>query len=127
MLEESLGAAVFVPRNPLLYVLEGSVRMAPDRMRITAQLIDAETGHHVWAERYDRKIEDLFDLQDEITQRIAAIIEPEIEKSERRRSTIRQPMNLDAWECYQRGMLFLYEYTREGNSQATPLAGLQDA
>jgi adenylate cyclase len=100
------------------YVLEGSVRMAGSRVRITAQLIDAETGHHVWADKYDRELEDIFALQDEITQRIAAVIEPELQKSERKRNAIRQPMNLGAWECYQRGMSFLYEFTRDGTAQA---------
>ena len=100
------------------YVLEGSVRRGGSRVRISAQLIDAETGHHLWTERYDRELEDIFELQDEIAQRIAAIIEPELEKVERNRTVARQPMNLDAWDCYQRGMSFLYEFTRDGNAKA---------
>lgn len=63
------------------YVLEGSVRRAGDRVRITAQLIDAENGTHVWAERYDRQLADVFAVQDEISRRIAAVLEPEDRKS----------------------------------------------
>ncbi len=86
------------------YVIEGSVRKAGNRVRVTAQLINAETGHHVWAERYDREIEDFFDLQDEITQQIAAVIAPELDRAEQLRSIEKRPESLDAWECYQRGM-----------------------
>ena len=68
------------------YVIEGSVRKGGERVRITVQLIDAESGHHVWAERYDRNIDDIFALQDEITERIAATVEPELERAERRRT-----------------------------------------
>jgi adenylate cyclase len=100
------------------YILEGSVRNAGNRIRVTAQLINSETGHHVWAERYDRDIEDIFQLQDDITQHIAAIIEPELGKAERNRMSVRQPITLDAWDCLQRGMSFLYEFTADGNANA---------
>src|SRR5262249_39783478 len=69
------------------YVLEGSVRRSGDRVRISAQLIDGESGNHVWAEKYDRKLEDFFDLQDEMTQVIAAKVEPEFAKAEQKRAT----------------------------------------
>ena len=88
------------------YVIEGSVRRTGKRRRISAQLINSETGHHVWADRYDRDIEDFFDLQDEITQQIAAVIAPELDRAEQLRSVEKRPENLDAWECYQRGMAF---------------------
>ena len=97
------------------YVLEGSVRKAGERLRISAQLIDARTGHHVWADKYDRKLEDIFEIQDEITLRIAAIIEPTLENAELKRAETRQQENLDAWTSYQRGMSHLYEFTKEGN------------
>jgi len=100
------------------YVMEGSVRTAGKRMRIVAQLIDAETGHHIWSERYDREIEDIFALQDEITNAIANIIEPELSRIEIRRTATRQPMNLDAWECYQRGMGLLGEFSKDSNAQS---------
>jgi adenylate cyclase len=64
------------------YVLEGSVRKAADRIRVTAQLIDATTGAHVWAERYDRKSEDIFALQDEVTLSVVAVIEPSLRQAE---------------------------------------------
>lgn len=100
------------------YVLEGSVRKAGSRVRINAQLIDAETGHHIWAEKFDRDIDDLFELQDEITHYLAAIVEPEINKTEQRRITPDRPNSLAAWELYQRGMAFLDRWTQEDNERA---------
>jgi adenylate cyclase len=96
------------------YVLEGSVRKAGKRLRITAQLIDAQTGHHVWAERFDRQLEDIFDIQDEITNRIAATIVPELEHFEHRRSTIKRTEDLNAWDYYLRGMETFHDETCEG-------------
>ena len=90
------------------YVLEGSVRTAGGRVRITAQLVDGESGNHVWAESYDREIEDIFAVQDEITQTVVGSIEPELEKAERNKAAILQPDSLTAWELYQRGMWHLY-------------------
>ena len=86
------------------YVIEGSVRKSGNRLRVTAQLINTDTGHHVWADRYDRDIEDFFDLQDEITRQISAVIAPELDRAEQLRSVEKRPENLDAWECYQRGI-----------------------
>jgi adenylate cyclase len=81
------------------YVLEGSVRKAGNRVRITAQLIDAETGHHLWAERFDRDVEDLFAVQDEVTQRIVATLAPTVEASERKRARgTDRTDNLDAYD-----------------------------
>jgi adenylate cyclase len=68
------------------YVLEGSVRKAGNRIRVTAQLIDATSGLHVWADRYDRELQDIFDLQDEITRTIVARVEPEVAAAERDRA-----------------------------------------
>ena len=96
------------------YVLEGSVRTAGDRVRISAQLIDGATGDHVWAEKYDRKLDNFFDLQDEITQAIAAKVEPEFAKAEQRRVAQKPPTTLASWECYQRGVAALDEVTKEG-------------
>ncbi len=103
------------------YVVEGSVRKAGSRVRVTCQLINAETGHHVWAERYEREIEDVFALQDEITQRIAAVIEPTIERSERQRIGVKPTSDLAAWEYCLRGYSHLYELTNETNEQARDL------
>ncbi|SLN74131.1 Transcriptional regulator HilA [Roseovarius albus] len=92
------------------YVLEGSVRKAGNRVRVTVQLIEAATGNHVWAERYDRQIEDIFDLQDEMTNTIVGAIEPELSAAERKRVAAKAPENLDAWESYQRGVWHMWKY-----------------
>jgi len=100
------------------YVIEGSVRKAADRVRITAQLIDATTGRHVWAERYDRQLEDIFKLQDEMAQTIVGAVEPELSAAERERAARKPPENLDAWETYQRGLWHLWNFTKEDNAEA---------
>src|SRR5262249_5344024 len=86
------------------YVLEGSVRRGGNRVRITAQLIDAITGNHMWGERYDRDLTDVFAIQDEITDAIVIAIEPAVADMERRRAVRKPPESLDAWEAYQRGL-----------------------
>ncbi len=101
-----------------LFVLEGSVRKAGNRVRVTAQLVNAETGHHIWAERYDRDLDDIFALQDEITRQIATIIEPAIERSEHQRITTKPPSDLTAWEFCVRGYGLIHELTRETNEMA---------
>ncbi len=103
------------------YVLEGSVRKAGTRVRVTAQLIDAATGHHEWAERYDREMEDIFDLQDEITQIIAGALEPELNAVERERAVHKSPENLDAWELYQRALWHMGSYENDKVSTAIGL------
>jgi adenylate cyclase len=103
------------------YVLEGSVRKAGSRIRITAQLIDALTGHHIWAERYDRKLNDIFDLQDEITQTIVATIEPELSAKEREAAARKPPENLDAWEIFQRAMWYFYGFEKDQHPVAIEL------
>jgi adenylate cyclase len=100
------------------YVLEGSVRKAGDRVRITAQLIDAETGNHLWAERYDRQLADIFEMQDEISHRIASILGPELHRVETKRAAAVRPKHLNAWDCCLRGMALLDELTAQGNAQA---------
>jgi len=95
------------------FVLEGSVRKAGNRVRVTVQLIDAETGHHVWAERYDREMEDIFDLQDEMVRVIASALEPELSAFERERAVSKSPDNLDAWELYQRALWYMWTYETE--------------
>ena len=86
------------------YVLEGSVRRVANRVRITAQLVDGGTGNHIWADRYDRDLEDIFAVQDEITQVVVGTIEPALARAEQERASVKAPANLDAWETYQRGM-----------------------
>jgi len=103
------------------YVLEGSVRKAGSRVRISAQLIDAQTGNHVWAERYDRELADIFDLQDEMTATIVGAIEPELGSAERARAKRKPPDNLDAWDRYQRGLWHFWRYTRDDIDEAERL------
>jgi len=100
------------------YVLEGSVRKSGNRLRINAQLIDTASGHHVWAERFDRDLEDVFALQDEITERIAVALEPALGKAELRRSIAKPPDNLDAWDYLLRGRSHLNDFTKEGTAKA---------
>ena len=92
------------------YIVEGSVRRAGNRVRITAQLVEAETGNHVWAQRYDRDLEDIFAVQDEVTQAIVTAIEPELATAERQRAHRKPAESLDAWETYQRGLWHLFRY-----------------
>ncbi len=103
------------------YVLEGSVRKGGNRIRFTAQLIDATTGNHIWAERYDRELEDVFAVQDEITEAIVAAIAPEISAVELKRAERKPPGNLDAWDIYQRGLAVYYTTTEEGLESAIEL------
>jgi len=93
------------------YVLEGSVRKSGDRIRVTAQLVEAETGKHVWAERYDRDLADIFALQDEITETVTIAIGPAIAGAEQHRALRKPPGSLDAWAAYQRGLWHLSKYT----------------
>jgi adenylate cyclase len=88
------------------YVLEGSLRKAGNRVRVTAQLIEADTGTHVWAERYDRPIGDIFDLQDELTLNVVAAIEPSVRQAEIERAKRKRPENLDAYDLYLRALPF---------------------
>jgi adenylate cyclase len=88
------------------YVLEGGVRRSGERVRVTAQLIEAETGNHIWAERYDRNVAEVFALQDEITAAVMAAIIPAVIDAEQRRAMRKPPETLGAWETYQRGLWF---------------------
>jgi adenylate cyclase len=103
------------------YVLEGSVRKSGRRVRVTAQLIRADTGHHIMAERYDRDLIDLFELQDEIVRAIAGAIEPELLKFERERIADQPQHNEDAYELYQRGLWHHYRHTKQDNVEAEAL------
>jgi adenylate cyclase len=103
------------------YVLEGSVRKAGGRVRITAQLIDAATGHHLWAERFDRELADIFAVQDEVTGRIVATLAGKLAESERRRARSGQTENLEAYDCVLRGRELWERFTPEDNRQARRL------
>jgi TolB-like protein/Tfp pilus assembly protein PilF len=103
------------------YLLEGSVRKAADRVRITAQLIEAATGAHLWAGRYDRDLADAFLVQDEITGSVVGAIEPELRKAERQRANRKSPETINAWDQYMRGMWRFYQSTAEDNAAAEAL------
>ncbi len=98
------------------YVLEGSLRKAGNRIRVTAQLVEAEIGKHVWAERYDRDLADIFAVQDEITEAVTIAIAPAIAHAEQQRAMRKPPGSLDAWSAYQRGLWHLAKFSLEGNA-----------
>jgi adenylate cyclase len=100
------------------YVLEGSVRKGGNRVRVTAQLIDAASSAHVWAERYDRDVSDVFAVQDEITASVAGVIEPTLADVEQQRVLRKPPERLDAWEAYQRGLWHFNKFGPEENQTA---------
>jgi adenylate cyclase len=95
------------------YVLEGSVRKAGQRVRITGQLIDALTGTHLWADRFDGSLEDIFDLQDKVAVSVAGVIEPALQSAEMRRSATRPTTDLSAYDLYLRALAALYPMTKE--------------
>ena len=103
------------------YVVEGSVRRGGDRLRVTAQLIEAATGAHVWADRWDRTLNDLFELQDELTQAIVTAVEPELGAHERRLARARPTESLTAWELCQRGWSLLADYSKPAYDEAEAL------
>jgi len=103
------------------YVLEGSLRKAGNRIRVTAQLVEAETGNHVWAERYDRDLADIFAVQDEITEAVTIAIAPAIAEAEQQRAMRKPPGSLDAWAAYQRGLWHLGKVTVEDFAVAQEL------
>jgi adenylate cyclase len=103
------------------YVLEGSVRKAGSRLRIAAQLIDAASGAHIWAERFDGALEDVFEFQDEVTEKVVGAIAPRVERAEMVRAWRRPPSNTDAYDCYLRGLACLSPMTVDGLEQALGL------
>jgi adenylate cyclase len=103
------------------YVLEGSLRKAGSQIRVTAQLIEADSGNHLWAERYDRDLSDIFAVQDEITAAVTIAVAPAIDAAERRRALRRPSENLDAWAAYQQGMWYRAKADPAANDQARNL------
>jgi TolB-like protein len=103
------------------YVVEGSVRKGGDRVRITAQLNDVTTGSHIWAERYDRDIADVFAVQDEITEAIVAAIEPQLYAAENFRAQRKAPDSMDAWDLVMRALSHYWRLTRQDNVVAQAL------
>jgi TolB-like protein len=103
------------------YVVEGSVRKGGDRVRITVQLNDVATGSHIWAERYDRDLSDVFALQDEITEAIVAAIEPQLYAAENFRAQRKPPDSMDAWDLVMRALSHYWRVTRQDNVVAQAL------
>lgn len=104
------------------YMVEGSLRMSPSRLRVTVQLIDAVNDRHVWAENYDRPTGDLFDLQDEITQAITGVLVPALTIAERERFQRENHPKLDAWSAYQKGLAHYYQpYSDENHAESRRL------
>ncbi len=103
------------------YVVEGSVQKAGDRVRINTQLIDATTGGQVWAERYDRELQDIFALQDEISQKIVQALEVELTQEEQARLTRKETSNIEAYEAFWRGEAAVWRFTKKANLQAQRL------
>src|SRR5262249_43452900 len=98
------------------YVLEGSIRKASNRVRVTGQLVDTFAGNHIWAQRYDRVLEDIFAVQEEVTHAIVAAIAPQITLAERSKATRRRPSSLSAYEIALRAWV----HAGEGNDKADP-------
>jgi TolB-like protein/Tfp pilus assembly protein PilF len=103
------------------YVVEGSVRKDGDRVRVTAQLNDVATGSHLWAERYDRDLADVFAVQDEITEAIVAAIEPQLYAAESFRARRKPPESRDAWDLVMRALSHYWRVTRQDNAAAQAL------
>jgi adenylate cyclase len=100
------------------YVLEGSLRKSGNRIRVTALLVEAETGKDVWAERYDRDLADIFLVQDEISEKVTTAVAPAVAAAELRRAMRKPPGSLDAWTAHQRGLWHLGKFTAEDNALA---------
>jgi TolB-like protein/class 3 adenylate cyclase len=103
------------------YVLEGSVRKATNRVRVTGQVIEAETGRHVWADRYDRTLDDVFAIQDELTMSVVAAIEPSLRQAEIERVKRKRPDNLDAYDLVLRAIPHVYPAMPDDAAKALPL------
>jgi adenylate cyclase len=103
------------------YVLEGSVRKANDRVRITAQLVDGTTGGHLWSERYDRPLKDIFVLQDEIRQKVVFALKVKLTPDEQERFRRAPTDNLEAYDSLSRGREYAYRFTKEAHAQALQL------
>ena len=100
------------------YVLEGSMRRAGQRVRVTSQLIDTSAGAHLWAECYDRDLTDIFAVQDDITSRVVAAIEPALSRAESQRVIAKRPEHIGAWDCCQRGFWHVHKGTATGGKVA---------
>lgn len=103
------------------YLIEGSIRRAGPRARVTAQLVDARTGHHVWAERWDRELADVFEIQDEIVEAVVSRVYPEVMRAERERVRKLDPAGLDVWDSVILARWYTNNFAREDNARAIAL------
>jgi tetratricopeptide (TPR) repeat protein len=103
------------------YLITGSVRKAGDRLRIGVQMVEADSGEHIWSDTYDRQLDDIFLVQDEITGTIAGHIDVEVSASERRRVLRRSTQNMGAWDCYHLGMAHYCKFTKSDHLEAQRL------
>jgi adenylate cyclase len=103
------------------YLLEGSVQKAGSRVRVSAQLVEGATGKQIWAERYDRDLVDIFEVQDEITANVVGAIEPELTRAEWERAKTKETENLDAWDYVVRAIALMMEFSDEGSMEAIKL------
>src|SRR5215831_11333383 len=116
-----LGAKQIAQELGVEYLIEGSVRKSGQKMRISAQLVDARSGKHIWAERYDLELNDVFAIQDEIAERVAGAIEPELLKTEGAQAAARHTGNITAWDLVRRGTWHFHQVTRENHLKAREL------
>ncbi len=121
----SMGITEIARELDAQYVVTGTVRLAGTRVRIAVQLLDAATAHHLWAQRYDGSIEDIFDVQDEITEKIVAAVEPELMRAEHNRAFMKRADDLSAWDYVMRADWCKSELTQQRNAEA--IKHLQDS
>ena len=119
--EKSIDAKLVARELGVRYLLEGSVRKSGQRVRISAQLVDAELGNHIWAERYDLEFTEVFAVQDAIAERVAGAIEPELLKTEGAQAAARHTGNMTAWDLVRRGTWHFHHVTRENHLKAGEL------
>ena len=105
------------------YVLEGSVRKAGNRVRITGQLIDTNTGAHIWADRFDGALDDIFELQDQVASSVVGAIEPKLRQSEIERATRKPTESLDAYDFYLRALAQFWKWRSEGGARLSACCG----
>ncbi len=103
------------------YVIEGSVRKSGNRVRVNAQLVDAMTGHHLWAHKYDGALDDIFEIQDEMTWQIVSAVEPHMEQAEFNKAATKRSVNLNAWDYYLRARMALHQLNPNDNAEARKL------
>ncbi|MDA9427140.1 winged helix-turn-helix domain-containing tetratricopeptide repeat protein [Bradyrhizobium sp. CCBAU 53380] len=119
--DRSLDAKQIAQELGVEYLIEGSVRKSGQRMRISAQLVEARSRRHIWAERYDLELTDVFAVQDEIAERVAGAIEPELLKTEGAQAAARHTGNMTAWDIVRRGTWHFHQVTRENHHKAREL------